>query len=193
MLWTLRLGARVTAVANAVAVAPDGSIYVAGNILDGNSITRDVFVTKYESDGEKRWIRRLGSKIQDWGSDLVVDKDENIYVVGYTDGAFPNQVNLGDQDAFLLKINANGELVWTRQFGSIEGDFAFGVALDQRGSVYVAGVTTRDLQEQTNARNQDVFVRVFGPNGGERLNQHLGTDLDDHVRYFREYLYFRLD
>ena len=112
---------------------------------------------------------------------MVVDKDENIYVVGYTDGAFPNQVNLGDQDAFLLKINANGELVWTRQFGSIEGDFAFGVALDQRGSVYVAGVTTRDLQEQTNARNQDVFVRVFGPNGGERLNQHLGTDLDDHA------------
>ena len=60
----------------------------------------------------------------------------NAHVVGYTDGEFPGQTSSGSTDAFVRKYDANGNEVWTRQFGTSAQDLALAGNFQQlRGSV----------------------------------------------------------
>ena len=61
----------------------------------------------------------------------------NVYVSGTTKGNL-GSVNAGDEDAFVTKFDANGTLAWTQQWGTSEQDRTYGVAVDARGSLYVA-------------------------------------------------------
>ena len=54
------------------------------------------------------------------------------------------------------------EIGWTKQFGTSDGDSAWGVAVDTSGNVYVAGFTEGALPGQTSAGERDVFLVKFG-------------------------------
>lgn len=61
------------------------------------------------------------------------------------------------------KLDLEGKIVWSRQFGSSGGDKALGVVADATGA-YVAGVTSGVLQG-ANAGGDDAFVRKYSPDG----------------------------
>ena len=78
-------------------------------------------------------------------------------MAGDTLGAFSGYVNAGSTDAFLRKYDANGNALWTLQFGTAGADSAHGVATDS-SLIYVAGSTTGALFGQTAAGGSDAFV-----------------------------------
>ena len=51
-----------------------------------------------------------------------MDSDGNVYVAGVTYGTLPGQTNSGNYDAFVRKYDADGNELWTRQFGSASFD-----------------------------------------------------------------------
>jgi uncharacterized delta-60 repeat protein len=128
-------------VAEGVASAADGSSYVVG-ITD--SFTRDpfgnpspkIFIVKFAPDGSVTWqriwnattIRGLGRP------DVAVSADGSVYVTGVT---ADNQ-----NDAVLLKFDANGMLLWERAWGGAASDQGLAVATTADGSVYIAGTAT---------------------------------------------------
>ena len=85
------------------------------------------------------WIRQFGSSSGDRARGISVDAS-GIYVAGFTNGTLPGQTSAGGRDAFVRKYDANGNEVWTRQFGSSSNDQAFGISVDASG-IYVAGRT----------------------------------------------------
>jgi hypothetical protein len=99
---------------------------------------------------------------------VAVDASGNVYVAGYTEGALPGQTNLGEMgfsDAFVRKYDAAGDELWTRQCGTSGYDWAYGVAVDASGNVYVAGSTYGTLPGQTKfgrRSDYDAFVVKFG-------------------------------
>lgn len=73
-----------------------------------------------------------------------VDADGYRYVVGNTTGEFAGAVSAGEQDVFVSKVDAGGEVVWTRQWGT--------AVLDRGDVLFVAGgallvVWERDLED----------------------------------------------
>ncbi|MCH8979561.1 MAG: SBBP repeat-containing protein, partial [Armatimonadetes bacterium] len=76
---------------------------------------------------------------------------------GGTSGTLPGQTSAGNFDAFVRKYDADGNEVWTRQFGGSGSDRASGISVDASG-VYVAGSTTGTLPGQTSAGSADAFV-----------------------------------
>jgi hypothetical protein len=125
-------------------------VYAVGNTtgnLDGlNKGSDDAFIRKY--DGGVVWAQQFGTRSYDVATDVVVDTAGNSYVLGYTDGALG--FKLGADDVFLRKYNASGTVVWTRQFGTTNYDYAIDLALDAGGNVVVlsqdndtAGFTVR--------------------------------------------------
>ena len=125
-------------VADGVASAADGSSYVVG-ITD--SFTQDpfgipspkIFVVKFAADGSLSWQRIWnGTTIRGLGRpDVAVSADGSVYVTGVT---ADNQ-----NDAVLLKFDANGNLVWERAWGGAASDEGLAVATASDGSVYIAG------------------------------------------------------
>jgi uncharacterized delta-60 repeat protein len=128
-------------VAEGVASAADGSSYVVG-ITD--SFTRDpfgnpspkIFIVKFAPNGSVTWQRIWnGTTIRGLGRpDVAVSADGSVYVTGIT---ADNQ-----NDAVLLKFDANGTLVWERAWGGAASDQGLAVATAADGSVYIAGTAT---------------------------------------------------
>jgi hypothetical protein len=76
---------------------------------------------------------------------LTIDANGNTYITGATYGALtPGREDRDNGDAFVARVNAEGELDWIEQFGSEEWDGANAVLLSGE-SIIVAGTTKGDL------------------------------------------------
>lgn len=133
----------------------------------------DAFVQTYTTDGRRGWARQLGSA----GADIatsVLALPGTTYVTGTTDGTFQGQASAGGSDAFVMRLNARGERVWMRQFGTVAADDAAAVG-GTAGAVYVAGSTTGALPDQELLGETDAFVRRYEPKGAEVWTLQFGT------------------
>ncbi|MFC2144565.1 kelch repeat-containing protein [Acidobacteriota bacterium] len=137
----------------------------------------DAFVRKYDLNGTEVWTRVFGTDDYDDGRGVEVD-DSGVYVVGYTQGAFPGFPQ-GD-DVFIRKYDVDGNEVWTRQFGTLEGDFAAGISI-HGSSVYVGGKTWGEFPGQTNLGSTDAFVAKFGTDGSGGWIRQYGTTEEEEV------------
>ena len=189
--WTRQFGSSEREMDVSVAVDMVGSIYVAGAMTgappgEASEWRLGAFLRKYDPTGEERWIRQFGSTEGDGAQDVAVNREGNVYVVGWTWGALPGKASAGKQDAFLRKYDSTGEEIWTRQFGSSEWDGAASVAVDAAGNIYVAGNTSGALPGQASAgslpgreRPRDVFLRKYDPVGQELWTHQFGSVGDD--------------
>ena len=127
-----------------VATDSNGNVYLSG-YTDGsfegvNAGENDAWVAKYDAQGSLLWTQQLGTSNDDFTTGVVTDSNGNVYLSGYTDGSFEG-VNAGENDAWVAKYDAQGNLLWTEQLGTSGYDFAEGVATDSNGNVYLSGST----------------------------------------------------
>jgi hypothetical protein len=181
--WVRQWGSTEFEMATSVAVAPDGSIYVAGftyGHLDGNTnageFTGDAFVTRYHPEGNRLWTRLLGTNRHDQAEALTVGPDGTLYVVGSTEGRMDGVTQLGDADAFLVALKDDGSVLWRSQFGSSRYDFAVGVAADTLGRVYVAGVVGASIDGNPQPGLDDIFLTQRNPGGSKNWTHTYGTE-----------------
>jgi Bacterial Ig-like domain (group 3)/SdrD B-like domain/Beta-propeller repeat len=158
--WTRQFG--TAGADSATGVAADGSgVYVGGFTAGAfagqtSSGGDDAFVRKFDAGGADVWTRQFGTP----GSDRVnglTSGGAGVYVAGQTDGTLPGQTGAGDQDAFVSRFDADGNPVWTRQFGTPGADAVVGIAVSAAG-LFVAGTTTGTFPGQTSAGGQNVFA-----------------------------------
>ncbi len=189
-LWSRQLGTPVQDYAVGVASFDLGGdcktpvLYVTGYTtggIDNNASAGgiDGFLTKYDKSGTKLWTRQFGSASNDHSTSVATDKNGNVYVVGYTIGAFAT-TSAGGQDLFIVKYDAAGVQQWRRQLGTVKNDQARGVACDADGNVYVGGHTFGNLDGNTNAggntTTSDIFLTKYDGAGLKLWTKQLGTE-----------------
>jgi hypothetical protein len=115
-----------------------------GFVLGGHDADRSLVI-----DPGLRYSSFLGGAGSDTGFAIAVDDHGSAYVAGFTGsvdfpttpGAFQT-ANAGDFDAFVTKLNRSGSaLAYSTYLGGENDDLALGIAVDERGSAYVAGLT----------------------------------------------------
>jgi hypothetical protein len=104
----------------------------------------DVVLVKYDTLGNVIWAQSFGGTSDDIGYSITTDKSSNIIIVG----SFKNSINFGGttltsaggSDAFFVKLNSNGTIIWAKQntAGSLE-DKAEVVKADKYNNIYAAG------------------------------------------------------
>lgn len=173
--WTRQLGTPANDGEFGIGAATDtnGNVYVTGNTsgdLDGNTNagSLDLFLVKYDNEGVKQWTRQLGMTTGEYGQNVAIDPNNNIYVTGNTFGSLDGNTYAGDVDAFVVKYDSAGTKQWTRQFGTPVSDFNRGGAVDVSGNVYVTGHTTGNLDGITNAGGPDLFIVKYSADGTRR-------------------------
>ena len=178
--WTQQFGTAATDIAYGVATDANGNVYVAGATtgdLEGSSAgTEDAFLRAYDPNGNDRWTRQFGTTSFDRATGVATDANGNIYVTGTTFGGLVGTSN-GNGDAFLLAFDPSGTVAWTRQFGTVGNDFAYGVATDANGNIYVIGYTTGDL-DSPDAGGADTFLRAYDAEGNVRWTRQFFTRFD---------------
>lgn len=155
-------------------------IVLAGEIDPNHEIVVDPDVT---------WMTYLGGIGTDEGWGVAVDASGASIIAGYTDSAdFAGQGNSymgGSFDAFVLKVDAAGELLWMTFLGGSEGDFGKAVAVDAAGNAVIAGYTrSTDFAGRINSYHggaTDTFVAKVDPAGTVRWMRYVGGSSDDWV------------
>ena len=132
-------GGDVTDARGGVAVAPDGSAYVAGGFQgpSGSGFANDALLLKIAADGSLVWGRTWGGKSGDFAEDVALAPDGNIVFVGSTDSYGQG----GGDDAFMLRMAPNGKVVDAFTWGSagLENGMGAGVAPD--GTISIGATT----------------------------------------------------
>src|SRR3990172_3537956 len=182
VVWTRQFGTGATEGACGVAVDTSG-VYAAGSTNGAfpgqtNAGNYDPFVRKYDGDGNALWTRQFGTSSVDYCTDLFV-YESAVYVSGFTEGALPGQTSAGGRDAFVRKYDADGNVVWTRQFGTSAAEWANDIQVGASG-VYVTGPTEGGtFPGQTSAGGRDVFVRKYDADGNVAWTRQFGTSSTD--------------
>jgi len=126
LLWVRQAGGTGSDIGNSVKFDFSGNIIVAGefsgacsfgsNTVNSLGGTIDVFVTKYDSNGNVMWVKTGSGNFIDRGTGLAVDPLNNIYVYGlFSDtitfgSSYPNSMQ---NSVFLLKLNSSGTDQWS--------------------------------------------------------------------------------
>ncbi|PJZ68886.1 hypothetical protein CH373_15780 [Leptospira perolatii] len=182
-VWTRLLGASgVQTSPNSITQDSQGNLYSAGSVtgnLDGQTLTgnQDLFVTKYDTSGNKQWTRLLGyagSITVSYG--ITSDSMGNIYATGSTNGDIDGQIHTGALDLFLIKYDNLGNRKWTRLLGVAGANTTVAAAAtDTQGNIYVTGLTTGNLDGQTLKGSSDLFVVKYDSSGVKQWTRLLGA------------------
>jgi hypothetical protein len=181
VLWTSQFGTAGTEFANGLATGPGGAILVTGHttgaLAGPHAGFEDVFVRSYDGAGGVSWTRQFGTASADLGYAVAVAADGRVVVAGSTSGVLEGP-GFGGLDGFVRVLDAAGDLVWTRQFGTAATEYAVGVAVAADGRVLVAGHTMGDLAAP-NLGGFDAFLRAYDEAGDLLWTRQFGTAATD--------------
>lgn len=214
--WVLTWGAQRDDYVMKVKTDLDGEVYACGGFCgkvffpnDDSPVTRtavgensDAFLVKYSPNGALRWVRTWGGEGREDGRALAIDKEDNVYVVGYFQGPVDfnptlmrdvhnSQIDGDGQSyaAFLVKYDSSGNYKWSRTWAVGRGELAselagaYDVAAGTHG-VFVTGFFegTADFDpgsgtcEITSKGSTDIFLSKFDSEGEFQWCKTFGSE-----------------
>lgn len=170
---------------------------------------RDCYILKYDNAGNYDWVKTIGGGFQDYGKDITIDDvSGDVFVTGefqFTVDFDPgidtvNLVSDGLIDAYVLKLDANGDYQWAKNYGGPSFENSVSIGLDGDGNVYTTGnfYETADFDPGAGTANltasagSDIFILKLDPFGdyiwagrmgdsGDDLGQSIAVDADCNI------------
>jgi hypothetical protein len=163
-VWAKQIGGAGNYLAGNLAVAPSGSIYLMGSVLDNSvdmdpgagtfSVTPvgfiDACVLKLNSSGNFVWAKQMGGIFSlGFGIKVVLDEQENVLAGGVYVGSVDfdpgtsvyDLSSTGSEDIFLSKLDSAGNLIWAKTSAGAGSSIVeiYDLTTDVQGNVYTTG------------------------------------------------------
>ncbi len=166
--WAKTYGGSDWDKANAVAIAPNGDIIVTGGTYSFGAGKEDFWVLRLDREGNVKWQKTYGGSKDDEAHAVAVAPNGDIIVAGYT-----YSFGAGADDAWVLRLDENGNVKWQKTYGGEWSDVATAVALAPNGDIVVAGYTdsfgagniVAGYTKSFGAGNDDFWVLRLDENG----------------------------
>jgi hypothetical protein len=166
-------------------IATDGhggffvSGYTQGDLANTNAGSDDAFLLRYDADGALIWSRQFGTPVLEYSQSVDADLLGNVFMGGHTHGSLAAD-SAGATDVWVSRHNADGQLGWIRQFGTVSDEYATDVAADGAGNVLVTGYTAGLLDDPTMfAPSTDPYLAKFDNAGNLLWSRQFGSGSDD--------------
>ncbi|MEO8086847.1 MAG: T9SS type A sorting domain-containing protein [Bacteroidota bacterium] len=156
--WGRDAGGAGNDIGKAISTDPNGNSYTTGRFTStctfgGFNITSyggpDIYVSKYNSQGNCVWVKHGGSYdtndiYGDEGDGIDIDADGNCYVTGnfYTQamfGSFTLSCPTAHREIFVVKYDSSGNEIWARQADGNSNSYSRAIATDGLGNSYITG------------------------------------------------------
>lgn len=196
LVWATYLGGDGFDVISAADADSYGNIFIAGATGSLNMATPGAFQTannnintpfiaRLNSSGHRIWYSYFGGGGEAWA--IAAGPDSSIYITGRIDTAgmatpgAHQEAMAGVSDVFLLKMDWNGNRLWSTYYGGGNSDACYDMSLDEAGNVYLAGSTSSTSNISTPGSFQtaigvysDGFLAKFTPAGNRVWGTYLG-------------------
>jgi hypothetical protein len=210
-VWAIRMGGTGPQSAASIALDNAGNIYLAGqfnNTIDldpGAGFAgftslgaQDIFIAKYDPSGNYVWSQRFGSIYHEAVSDIAIDGSGNIITCGIFTGTTDfdpgagtvNLTAITTSDAFISKLDVNGNYVWAKQIGLNGSNSPSSLTADAAGNIYITGYyeSATDFDPGaatytiTSAGMQDIFFVKLDASGIFSWAGSMGGTVADYGR-----------
>ncbi len=194
---------------NGYSIATDkqGNVYMTGETSISTNIATagahqmtnggniDAYLAKFSSTGVLLWATYYGGTAADYGRNVTVDNDGNVYLAGNTAsnnniataGAHQNTLG-GSNDAFLAKFNSEGVRQWATYYGGTGTETGFSIDVDGTNNVYLTGLTasTNNIAvagsyQPVKRAGNDAYLVKFNSNGVRQWSTYLGGNNNDNA------------
>ena len=194
-LWARAFGGEFQDASRALSIDALGNVYITGwfgGTVDFNpgagmyfltsEGSADVFIQKLDAAGNFLWAKSFGGTGWALGTSLNIDALGNVYTTGYFEGTTDFDPGVGTHfltsegyyDVFIQKLDASGNFVWAKSFGSLENlDEGCSLSIDALGNVYTAGYFSETVDFDpgagtlnfTSEGNSDIFIQKLDASG----------------------------
>jgi len=175
----------------------DGGLVIAGftNSTDGDissrhdSLSNDCWIVKVDSSGSTIWETAVGGTSEERATTIMQTPDSGFVFIGHTISNDFDVSGLHDStsyDAWLVKLNSSGSIVWQRCIGGTDSDFGEAVIGTSDGNLVIAGRTRSNDGDIVGNHSQlgtvDIFVMKVSPTDGNVIwSKCFGGTSDDQL------------
>ena len=181
-LWIQDFGTSGYETATEIAVDRAGNSYLVGvtnnDLAEPNAGSFDVWLAKYDSNGNQLWLEQFGNELVDLSYSIDVDLDGNVYLSGHSGKAAPDdkQALLGQTlEPWVAKYDSNGDRLWFQEFEVSGLSEAYGVVVDNQDRVYATGWTLGDLGGES-AGLYDIWLAQLDSDGNPIWLEQFGSE-----------------
>ena len=131
----------------------------------------DVWLIKTDAHGAKEWDRSFGGPESDWGFWVEQTPDDGYIIAGFT-----RSYGAGQEDAWLVRADCDGNQLWSRVFGGPDADHGLCVQCTSEGGYILAGRT-----ESYGAGGSDAWLVKTDSDGNREWDRTFGGPGDDWI------------
>ncbi|MFC2137198.1 CARDB domain-containing protein, partial [Bacteroidota bacterium] len=157
VLWAKSVGTTSDESGMGIATDASGNVYVTGNyntpIVFGATVLYssgggDIFLTKYNPNGDVLWATKIGGAYLEYVNDITVDVSNNVYITGCFTSPdisvddiilYNNGGNNEENDILIAKYDNSGNILWAKSVGGTADDQANAISTDLNGNFYITG------------------------------------------------------
>lgn len=182
LLWAQHGGGNGDEYSGGIAVDAMGNCYVTGYCLSNATFgsksisgfgSYDVFLAKYDTNGECQWLLDAGGPSDDWGEAVAVNANGDIFLTGNFQGTavFGNhQISTnGDRDVFVARYDSLGNCLWVNHGGGVGIEECRGISTDKYGNSYITGYFSDSAQfgtyTLTSIAPREIFIAKYNGMG----------------------------
>jgi hypothetical protein len=153
LIWEKSFGGSSIEEARAIAATNDGNFIIVGDTRSSdvdvslNNGAADIWIVKVSTEGDLLWEKTIGGSSFDVAKAVSKTQDNGFLIAGSSRSLDNGFENKGQNDALILKIDANGKLLWQKTVGGSKIDFLYAVAELQNKSIIAVGESSSSDQD----------------------------------------------
>jgi hypothetical protein len=145
----------------------------------------DIWIEKVDADGNLIWQKCLGGNGMDNGRTIQHTSDGNFIIAGSTNSTNGDiSGNHGDYDAWIIKIDTSGNIIWQKCLGGTGIDEAYSIELTSDNGYFITGTTNSNDGDITGNHGAfDFWIIKIDSNGDFMWQKCLGGSAEDFAHY----------
>jgi hypothetical protein len=147
--WEYSFGGSKLDYANCIIQTKDNDLVVAGYTKSRGArergSVRSFWVIKLDNMGSEKWSETYGESYWDIASSVVEGPDRSLYVTGYT-----KNEGLVNYDVLVIKVDAEGNKVWSKIFGDNEWEEGTCITTTYDGNILIGGFARSTTKSVSN-------------------------------------------
>ncbi len=198
--WDKRFGGTNVEELRSVQQTIDGGYILGGKSLSGlggdkteNSRgDKDFWIVKIDSNGNKQWDKRFGGTGREEFGALQQTADSGYVLAGTSNsntGGDKTENSKGDNDFWLIKIDANGIKQWDKCFGGAGEDVCNSIQITLDGNYILAGESTSGIsgdKTQDSRGFEDDWIIKVNKKGNKLWDKRFGGSGYDGVKSLQQ-------
>ncbi len=136
ILWNRTFGGRDKDWASAVVETADSGFVLVGRTWSVGAGQSDMWIIKTDRKGFVQWQQTVGGSGDDEAYDIIQTNDGGLALAGYT-----YSLNTDTSDMYLVKLDSNGTLIWSRTYGGVGNERCFTLIQTLDGGYALGGRT----------------------------------------------------